>query len=243
MNKKFIPVVFVVTLFTSLSLSAMHRGHGCHGRGGWHRGGGRGNGWGHHHGHGMHQSVQSNLDPATTQHPDYVLQFACMSNDQAKVQALLNRPDAANFINSVNQFSKTALDIAVENLNQDIKDLLEANGAQKAIDILATAPNPGELLRQACKMGNKALVQALLGRADVTDFIDEVGKRCKTALQIATHRGHLEIAQLLKDAGATAPQAPVTFVHMPQPGNTFHGHHVWHGHHHGRGRGGKRGCW
>lgn len=97
----------------------------------------------------------------------------------------------------------------------------------------STTTQPGKFLRIACLTGNQAKVEAVLQRADVAAFINEIGKRGKTALGIATQIGHAAIKQLLIAAGAVAQ--PVILIAHP--------HHVGGGHHHKYGKHGHgHGC-
>lgn len=251
MKKKLISTFFAFTLFASSSVFSMH--HGRHG-GGRHRG--------HHH---TIQAPQS--APVTPADLGMLLQRACASDDIATVQALVSHADIADFINHLHK-GKTALDIALDDINIPIRDLLKANGGlessalpapapqpvptptphygggwhgkhhghgfggyKKYLDILNEDPvstdKPGKFLRAACLTGNKAKVEAILQRADVATFIDEVGRYGQTALAIATERGNEDIKQLLTDAGAT--------VVVSQPSK----HHHRGGHKHGHGRHGK----
>ncbi|MCA9508895.1 MAG: hypothetical protein KC505_10785, partial [Myxococcales bacterium] len=145
MNNKLMTLFFTFTMVAGTTAFGMHRGgHRGHG----HRG------WRHHGHHGMHQQNNNNNninDPATTPNPAYMLQFACMTNDQAIATALLQRPDIASFINAINDYSQTALDITQAKLNLDLEQALKDKGGQTAVEVFAAAPNPGELLRRACK--------------------------------------------------------------------------------------------
>ncbi|MBS1987465.1 hypothetical protein JST56_00560 [Candidatus Dependentiae bacterium] len=255
MNMKRFSAFFAFVLLTSSSVFAMY--HGRHGGRGRH--------------HGAHHGMPSQAAPAPITPADLglLLQRACASDDIATVQALVTHADIADFINHLHK-GKTALDIALDDINIPIRNLLQANGGlqasalpapapqpapapvpgwhggyhghgkhQKQLDILnadpATTLEPGRFLRVACSIGDKAKVEAILQRADVASFIDEVGRRGQTALGIATETGNGDIKQLLTDAGAVAvskPAAPFSHHHSGRHGGG-------HGHGHGHGRHGR----
>lgn len=126
----------VLTLLVSSFISAQCMWGGFHGRGGPCRGG-RGGGFHHKH----HGPTPADLNPATTTKPGWLLHRACLANNLETVNALLERADLADFINLVMN-GMTPLDIALNDLNIALRDLLVANGGFEASAIPAPAPAP-----------------------------------------------------------------------------------------------------
>lgn len=250
----------VLMLLVGSFVSAQCMWGGFRGRGGPCRGGG-----GFHHKH--HGPTAADLNPATTTKPGWLLHRACLAKNLETVNALLERADIAAFINHVIN-GMTPLDIALNDLNIALRDLIVAQGGLEASTIPAPAPaaaedaapkapkspcgfkgsfmkgileknpattlEPGKFLRMACLINDLEKVQAILERADVATFINQVGKRGKTALDIANHHANEQIKELLTNAGAVCAPKSAGFNH--HHGHRGHynrgGHRSGHGHCH-----------